>query len=53
MQTMKVDGVLSKLARGEQVTIVALGDSNTELTFHTRGHLNWVEAALVKRPGRR
>ncbi len=22
-------------------TIVALGDSNTELTFHTKGHLNW------------
>jgi len=34
--------LLTKLERGEQVTIVALGDSNTELTFHTRGYLNWV-----------
>ena len=35
-------GLISKLEAGQQVTIVALGDSNTELTFHTRGHLNWV-----------
>ena len=41
-KTMKVERLLSKLAQGEQVTIVTLGDSNTELTFHTRGHLNWV-----------
>jgi lysophospholipase L1-like esterase len=33
---------LAKLDAGQQVTIVALGDSNTELTFHTRGALNWV-----------
>lgn len=33
---------LARLRAGEHVTIVAFGDSNTELTFHTRGHLNWV-----------
>jgi len=33
---------LTKLAAGEHVTIVALGDSITEITFHTRGHMNWV-----------
>ena len=33
---------LAKLRAGRHVTIVALGDSNTEITFHTRGHLNWV-----------
>lgn len=33
---------LDKLRRGEHVTIVCLGDSNTELTFHTAGRLNWV-----------
>ena len=32
----------AKLAAGEQITLVALGDSNTEVTFHTRGHQNWV-----------
>ena len=34
---------LSKLANGEHVTIVALGDSITETTFHTRGRMNWVQ----------
>lgn len=34
--------LLEKLRRKEQVTIVALGDSNTELTWHTAGRLNWV-----------
>ena len=34
--------VVEKLRRFEQVTVVALGDSNTELTFHTHGRLNWV-----------
>jgi len=33
---------LKKLAAGEKATIVALGDSNTELTWHTAGRLNWV-----------
>lgn len=33
---------LAKLKKGEPVTIVALGDSITELTFHTQGSLNWV-----------
>lgn len=33
---------LSKLKRGEHVTIVALGDSITEITFHTKGRMNWV-----------
>ncbi len=32
----------AKMAKGEHVTIVCLGDSNTEVTFHTRGRLNWV-----------
>lgn len=34
---------LTKLARGEHVTMVALGDSITETTFHTRGRMNWVQ----------
>lgn len=33
---------LTKLKAGEHVTIAALGDSITEITFHTRGHMNWV-----------
>jgi lysophospholipase L1-like esterase len=37
-----LDRFLAKLDAGQQVTVVALGDSNTELTFHTRGSLNWV-----------
>jgi lysophospholipase L1-like esterase len=36
-----MQGLLEKLSRGQKVTIVALGDSITELTWHTRGHLNW------------
>ena len=49
-----VPALLAKLERGEQVTIVALGDSNTELTFHTRGHLNWpllLQVALYEKYG--
>src|SRR5689334_25221040 len=34
--------LLEKLKHKEPVTIVALGDSNTELTWHTAGRLNWV-----------
>lgn len=51
---IRVDGLLTKLEKGQQVTIVALGDSNTELTFHTRGHLNWVyllQSALFEKYG--
>jgi lysophospholipase L1-like esterase len=51
---MRLDGLLSKLEKGQQVTIVALGDSNTELTFHTRGCLNWVyllQVALLEKYG--
>lgn len=33
---------LAKLAAGEQLTIVVLGDSIADVTFHTRGHMNWV-----------
>ena len=33
---------VNKLRGGQHVTMVAFGDSNTELTFHTRGHMNWV-----------
>ncbi len=33
---------LAKLDAGQQVTVVALADSNTEQTFHTRGALNFV-----------
>ena len=54
MKLFRVEGVISKLERGEQVTIVALGDSNTELTFHTKGHLNWpylLQEALFERYG--
>ena len=32
---------IEKLKRGEHVTIVAFGDSNTAETFHTRGHMSW------------
>ncbi len=34
--------LLDKLRSGHHVTIVALGDSITEITFHTHGHMNWV-----------
>ena len=37
-----MERTLAKLHAGQHVTIVAFGDSNTELTFHTRSHLNWV-----------
>ena len=50
---MKLE-TLKKLERGEQVTIVFLGDSNTELTFHTHGFLNvagLVQAGLFERYG--
>ena len=46
--------LLAKLEKREQVTIVTLGDSNTELTFHTRGHLNWpylLQEALLEKYG--
>ncbi len=33
---------LAKLRNGEPATIVAIGDSITENTFHTRGRMNWV-----------
>ena len=51
---MRIKGLLKKLENGEQVTIVVLGDSNTELTFHTRGHLNWpllLQEALFEKYG--
>ena len=44
----------ARLAAGEQVTIVFLGDSNTALTFHTHGWLNvvgLVEAAIFQTYG--
>jgi lysophospholipase L1-like esterase len=37
-----VQRTIAKLKAGEHVTIVAFGDSNTEITFHTRGRMNWV-----------
>jgi lysophospholipase L1-like esterase len=46
---------LARLRGGQKVTLVALGDSNTELTWHTRGHLNWVgllQEALFETYGR-
>lgn len=33
---------LEQLAGGGHATIVALGDSNTQITFHTQGRQNWV-----------
>jgi lysophospholipase L1-like esterase len=33
---------VKKLKAGQHVTVVALGDSITEITFHTRGQMNWV-----------
>ena len=33
---------LAKLKNSEHVTVVAFGDSNTEITFHTAGRMNWV-----------
>lgn len=46
---------LEKLEQGRKVTIVALGDSITELTWHTRGHLSWcgyLQEALFEKYGR-
>jgi len=54
MVTAGLTRFLDKLGRGEQVTVVALGDSNTELTFHTRGYLNWpllLQEALFEKYG--
>jgi lysophospholipase L1-like esterase len=51
---MSINRTLAKLRDGEQVTIVALGDSNTATTFHTRGHATWVallEEALFEAYG--
>ena len=46
---------LEKLRTGRKVTLVTLGDSNTELTWHTLGRLNWVgylQEALFETYGR-
>lgn len=37
-----MERTLARLRSGQHVTIVALGDSITEITFHTRGRMNWV-----------
>lgn len=45
----------TKLDAGQKVTIVALGDSITELTWHTRGRLCWcgyLQEALFETYGR-
>ncbi|MBW1988618.1 MAG: SGNH/GDSL hydrolase family protein [Deltaproteobacteria bacterium] len=42
------------LAEGRHVTIVALGDSNTQVSFQTQGRMNWtglLEEALVETYG--
>ena len=52
--TNRMTRLLAKLEKGEQVTIVAIGDSNTELTFHTHGHLNFcylLQEALLEKYG--
>ncbi|MFP4473946.1 MAG: SGNH/GDSL hydrolase family protein [Desulfatibacillaceae bacterium] len=49
-----MERTLEKLAGGEHVTIVALGDSTTEITFYTQGHMNWLqylEEALIETYG--
>ncbi|MFH0965998.1 MAG: SGNH/GDSL hydrolase family protein [Planctomycetota bacterium] len=46
---------LAKLKSGEKTVVVALGDSITELTWHTMGHLNWcglLQEALFETYGR-
>jgi acyl-CoA thioesterase I len=46
---------LKKLQAGGKTTVVALGDSITELTWHTRGRLNWcgyLQEALFETYGR-
>lgn len=50
-----MERLLTKLKSGEKTTIVALGDSITELTFHTRGRHNWcgyLQEALFEAYGR-
>ncbi len=54
MAEIKVPRLIEKLEKGEQVTIVALGDSNTEQTFHTRGQMSWpylLQTALYMKYG--
>lgn len=41
VKKMTLQKTVEKLKSGRQVTIVAFGDSITEITFHTRGHMNW------------
>jgi lysophospholipase L1-like esterase len=51
---IRVPKLIAKLSAGEKVTIVALGDSNTEQTFHTRGQMGWpylLQAALYEKYG--
>ncbi len=38
-----MDKTLTKLCAGEHVTMVAFGDSITEVTFHSRGRMNWLQ----------
>lgn len=40
---MPLTRTLEKLRAGDFVTIVALGDSNTAVTFHTQGRMTWVD----------
>lgn len=54
MSGIKVPKLIEKLESGEQVVIVALGDSNTEQTFHTRGQMGWpylLQTALFMKYG--
>ena len=51
----RLDLLFKKLEQGRKVTIVALGDSITELTWHTRGRLNWcgyLQEAMFETYGR-
>ncbi len=53
-RTPSLERLLAKLEAGEQVTMVAMGDSNTEQTFHTRGALNFfglLQCALLDKYG--
>ena len=50
-----MDAFMQKVRGGGKVTVVALGDSITELTWHTRGRLCWVgllQEALFETYGR-
>jgi lysophospholipase L1-like esterase len=38
---MNLTRTIAKLRAKQPVTLVAFGDSNTEVTFHTRGRMNW------------